>query len=146
MKLLTVSSLDLKDGNGIWINVSPVWGYKLSPPPFSPTLLQITTLRHPQLNWHPQTNPKLASSLPFGALALCSVGGSPIPLRVEGKTRLCRSEQSQRQNYFPLAMGDEKHLKSCQGEGEGEGGRVPHPAKSVLQRDPESPATALVLT
>ena len=117
LKLLATPSLDMRNGARIWRNRSPFGGYNVAPRPFCPAFLQITEPPpRPLLNWHPQTNPNLASSLPCGALALCSVWG-PLPYS-ELRARRGRSEHSQRQNYFPLAMGDEKHLKRCQGERE----------------------------
>lgn len=86
-----------------------------------------------ELSWHPQTNPNLARSTSSWGTGFVFCLGSPTPAGVQSTTKLCRSGHSHRQNYFPLAMGDEKDLKSCQEEG----GHVPHPAKSACQRDPE---------
>lgn len=47
-----MSSLDLSDRNGIWINISPFWESS-APHSFPPAFLQI--IAPLELNWHPQT-------------------------------------------------------------------------------------------
>ena len=67
LKLLTMSSLDLSDRNGIWINISPFWE-SIAPLSFPPAFLQITA--------PPGTQPASSDQapLPFGALVLCLLG------------------------------------------------------------------------